>query len=401
MSFIKNKVSISNVNITVLFLTSKPTNKIFTVIILCLMAFPTLLAQSVNDYRSINDGNWTDASIWEIYNGTAWITTTTYPGEVTGTNDVSIEGGNVIVLDSNIPNTFNSLTVGDNTAGIDRLEINADSSLLLNTLTITGTGEIEWTRTTSTTLSLPANTIVSLENGGVFVTDNPCNSNKKLAIGGSIYASCNGGGGGVDYEFEDINTGGGTLQVVPTSNAPICLGETLNLFANAAGQKPPPATTYTFSWLGSGPGYTFSSSVENPVITSLVNTGSYTYNVTITDDDNASYSFTGTVEVIVGASPNPPIRGGNQRICNGNPISPLTVTVNSGETADWYNAATGGSLELGNNTSFTPTAAGSYFVEARNTTTGCVSTTRTEVVLSISSCKVITNRRITVRVRKN
>lgn len=79
-----------------------------------------------------------------------------------------------------------------------------------------------------------------------------------------------------------------------------------------------------------------------------------------------------------------PISDGDITICEGEAIPALTVTVDAGMTVDWYDAATGGSLLLINSTSFTPTAAGSYFAETREITTGCLSPTRTEVILTIN-----------------
>jgi hypothetical protein len=49
-----------------------------------------LTAQSVGDYRSAGSGNWNDATKWEIYNGNAWTTSLTYPGQNSGTGAVTI-----------------------------------------------------------------------------------------------------------------------------------------------------------------------------------------------------------------------------------------------------------------------------------------------------------------------
>ncbi|MCL3780394.1 hypothetical protein EMN47_08310, partial [Prolixibacteraceae bacterium JC049] len=83
--------------------------------------------------------------------------------------------------------------------------------------------------------------------------------------------------------------------------------------------------------------------------------------------------------------PSAPTSGGDQAYCTGSTIPALSATVSSGETVDWYAASTGGTALLSGNTSYTPTAAGTYYAEARNTTTGCVSSTRTAVVLTENS----------------
>lgn len=356
-----------------------------------LFLFTKLLSQSVNDYRSINSGNWTTVTNWEIFNGTTWIPATTYPGQTTGTNDVSIEGGVTITLSSTIPNSFNSLTVGDSIGGTDTLEISNTSSLNTLSVTIATGGFATWT--SNVTLFLPAGAAFIVESGGLD-TARPCSAAKRIQIGTIVYSTCNGGAG-ADSSFSDINDAGGSLNVSPTSNAPICVGEILNLFANPSGTgSTDPSVTY--SWSASGPsGYTFSSSIENPTITGLIS-GSYVYTVTIT---LGAIFNTNSVNVIVGDSPNPPISDGNKLACTGATIPTLTATVNANETIDWYDSNTGGVLLLSNNTSFTPTAPGSYFAQARNTITSCSNTIRTEITLTVSSCTVITNRRITYRVR--
>jgi hypothetical protein len=64
----------------------------------------------------------------------------------------------------------------------------------------------------------------------------------------------------------------------------------------------------------------------------------------------------------------------------------LYASAASGETTDWYEASTGGSplaQAIGQYTTPTLTSTTTYYVEARNTTTGCVSTNRTEAVVTI------------------
>ncbi|WP_210488358.1 YDG domain-containing protein [Rufibacter aurantiacus] len=65
----------------------------------------------------------------------------------------------------------------------------------------------------------------------------------------------------------------------------------------------------------------------------------------------------------------------------------FTATVPSGQTINWYNASTGGTLLAANSVSYTPSekAAGTYkyYAEARSGS-GCPSATRTEVTLTIA-----------------
>jgi len=255
---------------------------LFKTLLISLFVSNSLFAQSVNDYRSTGNGDWTDPGTWEVYNGTAWVAATNYPGEVAGTNDVSIIGSNTVILDADIPNSFNSLTIGPG-----QLRIDSDSSLDTMLITLVTGGTIKW-QNNNTDLAIPANSAIVIA-GGNLIEDSPCNATKTLTIGSSVYASCNGGGGGVDNDFDSINTGGGTINVDPTSNSPVCIGTTLTLFANASGAESDNAST-TFSWSGTGPGgYTFSSTTEDPTInTTGFTAGTYTYTVTITDPNSNS-----------------------------------------------------------------------------------------------------------------
>jgi hypothetical protein len=62
----------------------------------------------------------------------------------------------------------------------------------------------------------------------------------------------------------------------------------------------------------------------------------------------------------------------------GHCIPAFTASVPAGLTVIWYDAATGGTVLLANNLSFTPTMAGTYFAEAFDAVTGCRSATRTQ-----------------------
>ena len=76
--------------------------------------------------------------------------------------------------------------------------------------------------------------------------------------------------------------------------------------------------------------------------------------------------------------------GGNKVICQGVTVPSLTASVNTNETIDWYNAAINGALLLQGSLNYTPTVSGTYYAEARNTITGCKSSSRTVISLSIN-----------------
>jgi hypothetical protein len=66
----------------------------------------------------------------------------------------------------------------------------------------------------------------------------------------------------------------------------------------------------------------------------------------------------------------------------------------SGCTTDWYGAATGGTPILSGNNTLTRTAMTStttYYAQSRNTSTGCVSSARTAVTITVSPCVIPVN----------
>ncbi len=352
---------------------------------------PHLIAQSVNDYRSINSGNWTSPLIWEVYNGTIWVPATSYPGQNAGTNDISIEGGNSITLSSNIPNSFNSLTIGDGLAATDVLLVAGISTLNTMLITIANGGFGSWISNVS--LYIPAGAAFIVEPLGSLDISNPCSAAKRIVIGTVIYSSCNGGAGAT-YSFSDLNNNGGSLNVSPSSNEPICEGQILNLFSNVAGSG---SSSATFNWSATGPGgYTYSSTLSNPSISNLIS-GSYIFTVEAT---SGSITHSGSKIVSISNSPDIPISGGDTTICNNATIPALMASVNSGETIDWYDSASSGVLLLSGSTNYLPTSSGSFFAEARNSVTGCLSISRIEIVLNTKTCKAMINRHIPRFIKK-
>lgn len=175
----------------------------------------------------------------------------------------------------------------------------------------------------------------------------------------------------------------GTLTVtaapltVTADNALKCFGTTYALgtiaFTSSGLQNGETVGSVTLSSTGAASGAAVGSYAITP---SAATGGTFTasnYNITYTD---------GTLTVI--ASPNVP-SGTSGAICSTGTVN-LSASVNGGETVDWYDASSGGTLLLSNSTTYTTPSISSttiYYAEARNTTTGCVSTTRTAVTATV------------------
>ena len=107
-----------------------------------------------------------------------------------------------------------------------------------------------------------------------------------------------------------------------SSNSPVCIGNNLNLTAGTIAGA-------TYSW--SGPN-SFSSSLQNPIITSAasVNSGAYSCMVTV----SSCTSTAATTVVTVNPIPSSPSLSSNTPVCSGNTIN-LTAGTIAGATYSW------------------------------------------------------------------
>ncbi len=77
-----------------------------------------------------------------------------------------------------------------------------------------------------------------------------------------------------------------------------------------------------------------------------------------------------------------PTIGGDKSYCTGDTVPSITASVGLGETVDWYDSASGGTLLLLDNTAYSPIGPGTFYAEARNSTTNCLSGSRTAIIVS-------------------
>lgn len=154
---------------------------------------------------------------------------------------------------------------------------------------------------------------------------------------------------------------------VISSNSPVCSGNTLTLFANNF-------TGGVYNWTGPN---SFSSSLEDPVITNATTAETGTYSLTITN--NGCSSPMSTIAVVVNQTPSAPGAGSNSPVCAGQTINLTTSTV-AGATYSWTgpNSFTS-ALEDPSITGATLAEAGMYYVNV--TVAGCTGPTDSVAVI--------------------
>lgn len=323
--------------------------KTLIIIITFLFSLQALHAQSTGDYRSVASGNWTSVTSWQYFNGTTWVAATSYPGQNPGTGNVSIVGGYAIILNATIPNSFTSLTIGDGIfqSSNDQLTILQDATYSLNTLLVIlkDDGTIYWSGNSKGALILPVNSVLRIDPGTSSpapLSSNGCNNNQILHIGTYDYAGCTGGGN-VVYIFSDINGAGGTLAINASTDASVCLGSVLNLYATASGLG---SNNATITWTGIGPGgYTYSQSTvttstnktDNQTISGLA-PGTYTFTAKVSDNYYTPATNQQTLTIVVyPKSVSGTLSASPSMVCSGS-TSTLTLSGYTG-SIQWQQSA--------------------------------------------------------------
>jgi gliding motility-associated-like protein len=172
-----------------------------------------------------------------------------------------------------------------------------------------------------------------------------------------------------------------TVNPAPTvnasSNSPVCAGQNLNLSVNATAGA-------TYLWSGANG---FSSSQQNPVITSATANAAGTYTVTVTANGCSS---TGTGNVSVNTPP-AATASANSPICEGQTLN-LSVNNSTNATYSWSGANGFSSAQQNPSVNNTSTAhAGNYSVTV--SVPGCGNAT--------SSVNVVVNPSPTVNITRN
>nr|WP_294775770.1 MBG domain-containing protein [uncultured Flavobacterium sp.] len=279
-------------------------------------------------------------------------------------------------------------TVGDSADGFYRTANSSATSfsILLRVLTITADSDTKvYGQTYTVGSGSTAFTSSGLQNGETIgsITISSAGAVNTAAVGTYSIIPTSATGGTFTASNYSITYNNGTLTVntalltITADNASKCFGTTYALgttaFTSIGLQNGETIGSVTLSSTGAASG----AAVGSYAITASSATGG-TFTAT-------NYSITyndGTLTVI--ASPNAP-SGTNGAICSTGTVN-LSASVNGGETVDWYDASSGGTLLLSNSTAYTTPSISSttiYYAEARNTTTGCVSVTRTAVTATV------------------
>ena len=268
--------------------------------------------------------------------------------------------GCVSALRTPVGLTVNSLPLVN--AGSDK-NISAGNSVTISDAAASGSPPLSFSWT-------PAG---SFQNATVL---NPTTVN--LTSSGIYSLAVTDGKGCLNSDQLTITVSASTLAVNPSASVPVvCSGGQVQLTANASGGS----GSYTYSWTSNPSG--FSSSLANPVVNPQVAT---TYTVQVND---GFYTVSGNVVTGIHELPDSPVSGSNKTICSGQNFPSLTVSVGTGNTADWYSASTGGVSLATGSLYYTPSTGGTYYAQARNSTTGCVSAFRTGVTLTVHPLPVV------------
>ena len=186
--------------------------------------------------------------------------------------------------------------------------------------------------------------------------------------------------GSPSYSGPSFNFGNGVLPTAGaiTGTSTVCVGASTTLTANPTGGS---GTFSSYTWSTSDGSKGTVSGTASTTSLSGVAAGSTDITYSVTDDRNCTSTSSAAFSATINAAPTAPTAGNITTDYTGLPHT-ASATAGIGEVVDWYDAASGGS----STTAPSATNFGTYtaYAEARNTTTGCVSTSRTLVTLTIN-----------------
>ena len=366
-----------------------------------LFIFSLFKAQNVGDFKSISSGTWTSSSIWNIWNGTAWVATTSYPGQTSGTYTVYVSSGNIVSTpSSNTTYSFGNLYV------YGELDLQSNFTLTTTSKLLIDGGTVKWMSNNTTLTLTPTNATVSVLNyngSNGIQTSGSCTNNRAIQIGTVKYAACTGGGNS-DYIFTDINNAGGSITSVPTaSSTQICSGSSTTLIGGHSGLV---SSTPTYQWavVSSPNSYTFPSGFVTSYSSTqyasgqnitLSQSGTYVFSLkvsTIGSNSGNTYSNTQTVSIIVDPLSVGGTASSNQTICSGSTPASLNLSGNTG-TIQWQKSS--------DNSTFTDISGATASTLSAATMGSLASTTYYRAKITSGTCSSAYSNTVTITVVAN
>ena len=384
----------------------------FTFLLFFLVVSFSAIAQSVGDYRTTGSGNWSDTSIWEYFDGTNWIDDTDpgfpgYPGELPGTNDVTILPGDEVTMDVDVSEPFNSLVIASDdatmTGGNLIMPKTVDYDLfVLELIMEPGYGIMTWEGNAN--LYLLENSSISAY-PGAFVTENAgngndnCSSSQSIWLGTVKFSTCSGSSG--ENNFDDIENAPGkpTAEEFQSDCGP-----------SVTAVATPPAGA-SIIWYDA---QTNGNVVADPTLTSPGTVVYWAASVDDADPTNISV-FRQRVELTYLPNASFTTQPTDASGFVGDDVT-FTVTAADATSYQWQVSVDGGVTWTDIDPAGNPTAAtdslvitdikvadhdSQYRVVVTNDGTSCPGIISNEVTLDVSVMTVITNRTKTYRVNKN
>lgn len=111
----------------------------------------TVSGQSAGDYRTSTTGtwNWNTVANWQVYNGTAWVAATDFPGQNPGTGTVTIQNNTNVTLNVTPANPIGALVIatGNNNSSVQFIGatgLEVSGQIILNAPSNNSTNKYIW-----------------------------------------------------------------------------------------------------------------------------------------------------------------------------------------------------------------------------------------------------------------